>query len=65
MRSHYRDVVYVENECDSWLQCTVWTNVNPQPPKMLTVGPGTTEHAQTSGGSQRDDPRAFGICHRK
>ncbi len=65
MGSRYRHVVYVENDCDYWLQCSLWTDVNPQPPKMLTVGPGMTEHAETNGASQYDDPRAFGACHRK
>lgn len=65
MGSRYRHTVYVENDCDYWLQCSVWTDVNPQPPKMLTVGPGMTEHEETTGGSDYDDPRAFGACHKK
>jgi hypothetical protein len=65
MGSHYRHIVYVENDCEYWLQCSVWTDVDPQPPKMLTVGPGMTEHGETNGSSQYDDPRAFGTCHRK
>jgi hypothetical protein len=65
MGSRYRHIVYVENDCDYWLQCSVWTDVDPQPPKMLTVGPGMTEHGETNGSSQYDDPRAFGACHRK
>ena len=65
MGSHYRHIVYVENDCEYWLQCSVWTDVDPQPPKMLTVGPGMTEHGETNGSSQYDDPKAFGTCHRK
>lgn len=65
MGSHYRHIVYVENDCEYWLQCSVWTDTDPQPPKMMTVGPGMTEHAETSGRSQYDDPRAYGACHRK
>ena len=65
MGSHYRHIVYVENDCEYWLQCSLWTDVDPQPPKMLSVGPGMTEHAETNGSSQYDDPRAFGTCHRK
>jgi len=65
MGSHYRHIVYVENDCDYWLQCTVWTDVDPQPPTMLTVGPGMTENRETNGASQYDDPKAFGTCHRK
>ena len=65
MGSHYRHRVYVENDCEYWLQCSVWTDVDPQPPKMMTVGPGMTEHGETNGSSQYDDPRAFGACHRK
>lgn len=65
MGSHYRHIVYVENDCEDWLQCSVWTDVDPQPPKMFSVGPGMVEHAQTNGSSQYDDPRAFGACHKK
>jgi hypothetical protein len=65
MGSHYRHIVYVENDCDYWLQCSIWTDVDPHPPKMLTVGPDATEQAETNGSSRYDDPRAFGVCHRK
>lgn len=63
--SHYRHFVHVENDCDQWLQCSVWTDVNPQPPKMLSVAPGTIESAETNGHSPYDDPRGFGSCHFK
>ena len=63
--SHYRHFVYVENDCEDWLQCSVWTDVNPQPPKMMSVAPGAVENVETTGRSQYDDPRAFGACHRK
>ena len=63
--SHYRHFVYVENDCDDWLQCTVWTDVNPQPPKILSVAPGATESTETNSHSALADPRAFGTCHRK
>ena len=63
--SHYRHFVYVENDCDYWLQCSVWTDVNPQPPKMMSVAPGATESAETNGRSEESDPRAYGMCHRK
>lgn len=63
--SSYRHIVSVENDCDDWLQCSVWTDVNPQPPKMLSVAPGATEQVETNGSSELDDPRAFGACHRK
>ena len=63
--SHYRHFVYVENDCDEWLQCTVWTDVDPQPPKMISVAPSATEQAETNGHSEYDDPRAFGNCHYK
>lgn len=63
--SHYRHFVYVENDCDDWVQCSVWTDANPQPPKMLSVAPGAVEYVETTGRSQYDDPRAFGTCHRK
>lgn len=62
---HYRHFVYVENDCDEWLQCTVWTDVNPQPPKLMSVAPGATEQAETNGHSEDDDPRAFASCRFK
>jgi hypothetical protein len=65
MGSHYRHIVYVENDCDDWLQCSVWTDVDPQPPKLFSVAPGAVEHAETNGRSDYDDPRGFGACHRK
>jgi hypothetical protein len=61
----YRHFVYVENDCDEWLQCSVWTDVNPQPPKLMSVAPGATESAETNGRSEYDDPRAYGTCHFK
>ena len=33
--SSYRHFVYVENNCDYWLRCRVWTDENPSPPKLL------------------------------
>ena len=65
MGSHYRHVVYVENDCDDWLQCSLWTDVNPQPPKMVSVGPGMTESAETNGRSDVDDPKGFASCRKK
>ena len=62
---HYRHFIYVENDCDEWLQCSVWTDANPQPPKLLSVAPGTTESAETNGHSEYDSPRAFGTCRFK
>jgi len=63
--SNYRHFVYVENDCDDWLRCSVWTDVNPQPPKILSVAPTATESAETSGRSEYDDPKGFGICRTK
>lgn len=65
MGSYYRHRVYVENDCEYWLQCSLWTDADPQPPVMLSVGPGMTEHGETSGDSQYSDPKAFGACRRK
>jgi len=51
--------------CDYWLQCTVWTDVDPQPPAMMTVGPGMSEKAQITGDSEEQEFKAFGTCRRK
>lgn len=65
MGSSHRHFVYVENDCEEWLQCTLWTDVNPQPPRMVSVAPGAIEHAETNARSKVDDPRGFGTCHFK
>lgn len=58
-------IVVVENDCEYWLQCTVWTDVNPRPPAMLTVGPDMSEQAQITADSEQQEFRAFGSCRRK
>jgi hypothetical protein len=63
--SHYRHTVYVENDCEEWLECSVWTDEDPNPPKILSVAPGATESVETNGRSQYDDPKAFGTCRFK
>lgn len=63
--ARYRHLVYVRNDCDYWIECTVWTDATPQPPKLLTVGPGETEQAETTGDSASADPKAFGACRKK
>lgn len=62
--SRYRHLVYVRNDCEYWLQCSLWTDANPAS-KMVSVGPGMTERAETSGDSKSDNPKAFGSCRRK
>lgn len=58
-------IVIVENDCQYWLQCTVWTNVDPQPPAMITVGPGMSEKAQIARDSEEKEFKPFGTCRRK
>ena len=41
------------------------TDVDPQPPHLVTVGPGMTEHAETNARSDYDDPKGYGGCRRK
>lgn len=65
MDGRFRHLVHVKNDCDHWLECTVWTDANPQPPQMLSVGPGMTEQAETSDDSQEESPKAFGTCREK
>ncbi len=55
-------IVYVENNCEDWLQCTVWTDVDPQPPAMMSVAPGMTENAQIAIKSEGDTFKSFGTC---
>jgi hypothetical protein len=63
--SKFRHTVYVENDCEYWLECTLWTDVDPRPPRMVTVGPGMTEHAETNARSDYDDPKGYGGCRQK
>jgi hypothetical protein len=63
--SEYRHFVYVENNCDYWIRCSVWTDVNPRPPKMLSVAPSATESAETNSRSEYDNPEGFGVCREK
>ena len=58
-------IVFVQNDCDYWLQCTVWTDVDPQPPAMLSVGPGMRESAQITRDSEEEEFKAYGTCRRK
>jgi hypothetical protein len=52
MGSHYRHTVYVENDCEYWLQCSVWTDVDPPRP---TEAPNTTiqKPSEPATGSDR------------
>jgi len=63
--SYFRHIVYVENDCEYWLECSLWTDSDPRATKMVTVGPEMTEQVETSGSSKDDDPKGFGACHRK
>lgn len=63
--SYFRHIVYVQNDCEYWLQCSLWTDSDPRATKMVTVGPGMKEQAETSGNSKDGDPKGFGACHRK
>ena len=58
-------IVVVQNDCDYWLQCTVWTNVDPQPPAMISVGPDMSEKAQITRNSEEEEFKAYGTCRRK
>ncbi len=62
---HFRHFVYVENDCEEWVECSVWTDVNPNPPKIFSVAPGATESAETNGDSKYDDPKPSGTCRLK
>ena len=35
----YRHVVIIKNKSRDWLNCEVWTDVDPQPPHSARVGP--------------------------
>lgn len=58
-------IVVVENNCDYWLQCSVWTNVDPQPPAMITIGPDMSERAQITSDAEEKEFKSYGSCRRK
>lgn len=58
-------IVVVENNCDYWLQCSVWTNVDPQPPAMITIGPDMSERAQIASNAEEKEFKSYGSCRRK
>ena len=43
MGSYYQHLVYVENDCEYWLQCSVWTD----------VGSAAAGHAERRAGDDR------------
>ncbi len=63
--SSYRHRVYVENDCDYWLRCSLWTDVNPRPPIITSVAPDATEYEETNARSDVSDPQGFGSCREK
>lgn len=65
MADGYKHQVTVDNQCEYWLQCEVWTNVNPTPAIPLTIGPKSSESAQTAVGSSTDEVTGYGSCRRK
>ena len=58
-------IVVVQNDCDYWLQCSVWTNVDPQPPAMISVGPDMSERAQITSNAEIKEFKSYGSCRRK
>ena len=65
MGSRYRHTVYVENDCEYWLQCSLWTNVDLVTPQNAQRRTGDDRARGDQRSSQYDDPRAFGTCHQK
>ena len=65
MADGYKHEVTVDNQCEYWLQCEVWTNVNPTPAISVTIGPKASESAQTAVGSSTDEVTGYGSCRRK
>ncbi|MGB5808882.1 MAG: hypothetical protein WBG86_00055 [Polyangiales bacterium] len=58
-------IVVVENNCQDWMQCTLWTNVDPQPPVMLGVAPSATEKRQITADSEMKEFKTYGSCRRQ
>jgi hypothetical protein len=58
----YRHVVIVKNKSRDWLQCNVWTDVDPQPPVTDTVAPKKTREITTRTRAETDTFIPFGFC---
>jgi len=58
----YRHVVIVKNKSRDWLNCHVWTDVDPQPPHQTRVGPRSKREVIIRTRAEQDEFIPYGFC---
>lgn len=58
----YRHVVIIKNKSRDWLNCEVWTDVDPQPPHSARVGPRNKREVVIRTRAEEDEFIPYGYC---
>jgi P pilus assembly chaperone PapD len=58
----YQHIVIVKNKTRDWLSCQVWTDVDPQPPKSVRVGPRGKQQVVIRTRAEQDEFIPYGFC---
>jgi len=58
----YRHVVIIKNKSRDWLNCQVWTDVDPQPPHQSRVGPRNKREVVIRTRAEEDTFIPYGFC---
>lgn len=58
----YRHIVIVKNKSREWLNCEVWTDLDPQPPQQTRVGPRNTREVVIRTRAEEDEFTPYGFC---
>ena len=58
----YRHVVIIKNKTRDWLNCEVWTDIDPQPPQSTRVGPRNTREVIIRTRAEQDEFIPYGFC---
>jgi hypothetical protein len=58
----YRHVIIVKNKTRDWLNCQVWTDVDPQPPVTVRVGPRNKREVVIRTRAEEDEFIPYGFC---
>ncbi|MDB4976910.1 MAG: hypothetical protein JWN48_5251 [Myxococcaceae bacterium] len=58
----YTHVISAVNGCSRAVECTLWTDVDPEPRTTVNLGPGDTTEVVTRRGSPSREVTAFKQC---
>jgi len=58
----YRHVVIIKNKTRDWLNCEVWTDIDPQPPQSARVGPRSKREVVIRTRAEQDEFMPYGYC---